>query len=394
MSKLKIIYAQQAVPNKINKSIFLAGPSLRPGQEGISWRIKALEILEMLEYDGVVFVPEFEGGEFDENFNWDIQVMWESKCLKIADNILFNMNRNIDNKLLGLTSNSELGYWVGSGKCVLVTPLNADKVEYQKFQAKENKVPQFQDLYNGIKHILDDQTSEIRMDGERFIPQEIWKLESFQDWYKSMKATGNWISDAKVLNTYRIPSNNKIFAFSLWVNIYIKAENRYKNNEFIFSRPDISSCVLYKPDLKDKLNSDVIFISEFRSPVNNSKGMVYELPGGSSVKVGIDPKDRIIDELEEETGFKPNIHKLQFEGAKQLYSTLVTCKSYLYSYELSVFELNKIEDNIKQGKTFGVAEDTELTYLHTFKIRDLLDIDIDYIDWANIGQVLKVINNI
>lgn len=391
---MKIIYAQQAIPNQISKSIFLAGPSLRPGQEGISWRIKAIEILETLEYDGVVFVPEFEGGKFDDNFNWDNQVKWEDRCLKMADNILFNINRDIDNNLLGLTTNTEFGQWMDSGKVVLVAPLNADKVEYQKDKAKQFKIPTYQDLYSGIKHILDVQTHENRIDGERFIPQEIWKLEQFQDWYKNMKAVGNWISDAKVLNTYRIPSNNKIFAFSLWVNIYIKHENRYKNNEFIFSRPDISCCVLYKPDLEDKLNSDVILISEFRSPVNNTKGMVYELPGGSSVKKGVDPKERIIEELEEETGFKPNIHKLEFEGAKQLYGTLVTCKSYLYSYELSTIEYLKIEDNIKQGKTFGVAEDTELTYLHTFKIRDLLDNYIDYIDWANIGQILKVINKI
>lgn len=391
---MKIIYAQEAIPNQLSKSIFLAGPSLRPGQDGISWRIKAIEILEMLEYDGIVFVPEFRDGIFDDNFNWDNQVMWEDKCLKIADNILFNINRNIDNNLLGLTTNTEFGQWMDSGKIVLVTPLDADKVEYQKDKAKQFKIPTYQDLFNGFKYIIGEQTHENRIDGERFIPQEIWKLKQFQSWYKSMKFVGNWISDAKVLNTYRIPSNNKIFAFSLWVNIYIKKENRYKNNEFIFSRPDISSCVLYKPDFENPLNSDVIFVSEFRSPASNSQGMIYELPGGSSVKENVDPKQRIIEELEEETGFKPNIHKLQFEGAKQIYGTLVTCKSHLYSYELSTIEYHKIEDSIKNGETFGVIEDTELTYLHTFKIRDLLDNDIDYIDWANIGQVLKVINKI
>lgn len=389
---MKIIYAQEAIPNEINKSIFLAGPSLRPGQEGTSWRIKALEILKLLEYDGVVFVPEFEGGIFQEDFKWETQVNWELRCLNIADNIVFNINRNIDNGLLGLTTNTEFGYYVKTGKSILVTPLDADKVDYQKHLAKENKVPVFQDLFNGLKYITEIQTDVLRKDGERFIPQEIWELEQFQDWYSSMKNQGNWISDAKVLNTYRIPSNNKVFAYSIWVNIFIKNENRYKNNEFIFSRPDISSCVLYKLDRNDILNSDIILVSEFRSPVNNNKGMVYELPGGSSVKKGIDPKERIIEELEEETGFKPNIHKLEFEGAKQLYATLVTSKSYLYSYELSTFEYEKILTNIKDGKTFGNIEDTELTYLHTIKARDLLNLDNNYIDWANIGQILKTIN--
>lgn len=390
--KLKIIYAQDPIPNQIEKSIFLAGPSLRPGQEGTSWRIKALQILESLEYDGIVFVPEFKDSIFDDNFNWNTQVSWENRCLKIADNILFNINRDIDNKLLGLTTNHEFGYWSKSGKCILVTPLNADKVEYQKHWAKELKIPQFQDLFNGIKYLINEQTNELRIDGERFIPQEIWKLDQFQDWYKHMKGVGNWISDAKVLNTYRIPSNNKVFAYTLWVNIYIKNENRYKNNEFIFSRPDISSCVLYKPDYENPMNTDIILVSEFRSPVNNEKGMVYELPGGSSVKPGIDPKERIVEELEEETGFEPNVRKLVFEGERQLCATMLTHKSYLYSYELSVFEYEKIIANIREGKTFGNVEDTELTYLHTFKAKDLLT--AKYIDWSNLGQVLKVINNI
>jgi hypothetical protein len=386
---MKIIYSQQPIPNEINKSIFLAGPSLRPGQEGISWRIKALEILRVLEYDGVVFVPEFENGQFDEDFNWTNQVLWESRCLRCADTILFNINRDIDNNLLGLTTNTEFGQWMDSGKTVLVTPLNADKVEYQKWWAKNLKVPQYTDLFNAISFIISEQQTCWRKDGERFIPQEIFLLETFQDWYKAMKKAGNWISDAKVLNTYRIPSNNKIFAYSLWVNIYIKSEQRYKNNEFIFSRPDISNCVLYRKNTQNIMDSDIVLVSEFRSPVNNEIGMVYELPGGSSVKIGVDPKERIVEELSEETGFEPNIDKLVFEGERQIYSTLVTSKSYLYSYELSDLEYDKIKQNVDQNKTFGNAEDTELTYLHLYKVSDLLT--SNYIDWSNLGQILKII---
>jgi 8-oxo-dGTP pyrophosphatase MutT (NUDIX family) len=386
--ELCIIYAQEAIPNQINKSIFLAGPSLRPGQDGISWRIKALEILKQLNYTGTVFVPEFRDGIFDEKFNWNNQVQWETRCLKIADHILFNINRDMDSKLYGLTTNDEWGYWKDSGKCVLVTPLNADKVEYQQHFADELKVPRFIDLFNGFKYILSQQIDCPRLDGERNIPQEIFLLEPFQEWYKNMKAQGNWISDAKVLNTYRIPSNNKIFAYSLWVNIFIKKENRYKNNEFIFSRPDISACVLYYPH-ENYLDTEIVLVSEFRSPVNNEKGMVYELPGGSSVKKGIDPRERVVEELEEETGFEPELDKIMFEGERQIYSTLITNKSYLYSYELSKFELDKIKSNL--DKTFGNIEDTEITYLHVFTVNEILQ--KSYIDWSNLGQILKIIYN-
>jgi len=384
---MKIIYAQQPVPNEINKSIFLAGPSLRPNQDGISWRILALEILQILEYDGVVFVPENPDGEFNDNFNWEAQVMWETRCLRMSDNILFHLNRKIDEKLLGLTTNDEWGYWKDSGKCVLSLDPSADKTEYQNWWAKELKVPVYMELFSAIKHIIKEQESIIRQDGERFIPQEIWKLDQFQSWYKQLKDNGNWISDAKVLNIYRIPSNNKPFAYTLWLNIYIRNENRYKNNEFIFSRPDISSCVLYYPN-ENILNTEIVLVSEFRTPVNNSKGLVYEIPGGSSIKPGIDPKEIMVDELHEETGFEPDINKLNFIGSRQLASTMLTHKSWLYSYELDNLEYQKVKQSV--GQIFGNEADTERTEIHIFTLQDI--IDKDYIDWSNFGQIFTVLN--
>jgi len=385
---MKIIYAQDPIPNEINKSIFLAGPTLRPGQIGVSWRKLALEILEILEYDGIVFIPEFKDVEFDdENFNWEAQVMWETRSLKMADNILFHINRNIEDGLLGLTTNDEFGYWKDSGKCVLSLDPTADKVSYQKWWAKELKVPTYTEMFSAIRHIIKQQENIIRKDGERFIPQEIWKLDQFQSWYKQLKENGNWISDAKVLNIYRIPSNNKPFAFSLWVNIFLRNENRYKNNEFIFSRPDISSCILYYPN-ENFLNTEIVLVSEFRSPVNNVKGLVFELPGGSSIKPGVDPKERIIEELEEETGFHPNIEKLQYEGSRQLASTMLTHKSWLYSYELSDLEYQKVKESV--GQIFGNEADTERTEIHICTLQDI--IDKDYIDWSNAGQIFTVLN--
>ncbi len=380
-----LIYTQEPIPNKISKSIFLAGPSLRPGEEGTSWRIKALEILKMLEYDGVVFIPEGRTENF-QNFNYESQILWETRCLKAADNILFYINRNMSTGLFGLTTNDEWGYWKDSGKCVLATELNADKVRYQEWWAKELKVNTHHDLFNALKQIVNIQTDCQRIDGERFIPQEIWKLEQFQSWYKQLKQNGNWISDAKVLNCYRIPSTNNIFAFSLWVNIFIKSENRYKNNEFIFSRPDISSCLLYywRPN---PLDCEIVLVSEFRSPVNNEKGLVFELPGSSSVKPGIDPKERIVEELHEETGFEPDIDKLELEGDRQICSTLLTHKNYLYSYRLSLWELEQLKAN--QNKIFGNEADTERTELHIMKVGDI--ISKKYLDWSNTGMILKVL---
>lgn len=382
---MKIIYALQAIPNEISKSIFLAGPSLRPGQDGTSWRIAALKILELLEYDGVVFVPEAEVGNF-EDFDYERQIMWESKCLHMADNIVFFINRDIDNGLLGLTTNDEWGFWKASGKCILITELDADKVRYQEWWAKDLKMEVYHDLFNGLKYVINTQTDCSRRDGERFITQEIWKLAQFQNWYKQLRLNGNWISDAKILHVYRTPKGMP-FAFSMWVNVFIKSENRYKNNEFIFSRPDISSCVLYywRPNPMD---CEIVLVSEFRSPVNNDMGKVYEVPGGSSVKPGLDPKEIIIDELEEETGFIPKIDRLEYVSERQVYSTLLTHKSHLYSYKLDKYELDVLKSN--QNKVFGNEADSERTEIHVMSVGEA--IEHKYIDWSNVGQILTVIN--
>lgn len=116
---MTLVYTLEAIPSSITKSIFLAGPSLRPEQEHlVSWRIKAIEILKMLNYDGVVFVPESRGGNY-KDLEFSKVNDWEFKCLNMADNILFYLNRNIEEGLLGLTSNTEIGLWFNSGKCIL-----------------------------------------------------------------------------------------------------------------------------------------------------------------------------------------------------------------------------------------------------------------------------------
>ena len=75
------------MPNTINKSVFLAGPSSRPGQDIESWRNDAIKILDDIGFDGVVFSPEYREMKSDpkahDNFDYDNQVEWEEKYLNI-----------------------------------------------------------------------------------------------------------------------------------------------------------------------------------------------------------------------------------------------------------------------------------------------------------------------
>jgi hypothetical protein len=382
---MTLVYTLEAIPSSITKSIFLAGPSLRPEQEHlVSWRIKAIEILKMLNYDGVVFVPESRGGNY-KDLEFSKVNDWEFKCLNMADNILFYINRDISKNILGLTTNTEIGLWFNSGKCILCTEPNADNIRYQESLAKKYNVPLFHDLYNSFKCIIDKQgEGAIRNDGERCIPLLVWNHPGFQSYYTNMKLSGNQLIEAKVLDVSMI--KDFLFSFKLWVNIFIKSENRYKNNEFVITRTDISACVLFYPR-PDILESEVVIIKEFRSPVNNKTGFVYEIPGGSSFKPNMDPKETILEEIYEECGFTPDINKLNFIQNRQLASTMLTHQAHVWSYELDMYELNEIKQ--LSTTTHGNIEDTELTYIEIHKVYELLSNTI--VDWSNMGMILSTV---
>lgn len=111
---------------KGEKSIFLAGPTTRTS-EIISWRKEACEKLEKLGFDGVVYVPEFSGGEVRDNYNY--QAMWERRALTNATVILFWIPRSLPD-MPAFTTNIEFGYWIHTKKIIYGRPNNAVKMRY------------------------------------------------------------------------------------------------------------------------------------------------------------------------------------------------------------------------------------------------------------------------
>jgi hypothetical protein len=84
---MNVVYTLQDAPETLTSAIFLAGPTPRD-PDTPSWRPEALAALERAGYDGVVFVPEYEG-EWAEDYEYSEQVEWEEKYLNMADVILF-----------------------------------------------------------------------------------------------------------------------------------------------------------------------------------------------------------------------------------------------------------------------------------------------------------------
>ena len=111
-------------------SIFLAGPTVRGNQPHLtSWRFEAIEIFKKLNFNGSLIVPEFTSKtESDKGKKWI--PLWEFNGLKSCNIILFWIPRT--KELIGLTTNWELGYWIGRNnkKVIYGRPDDAYRINY------------------------------------------------------------------------------------------------------------------------------------------------------------------------------------------------------------------------------------------------------------------------
>lgn len=393
---MTIVYACEPIPEVITKSIFLAGPSLRPGQEDeISWRAAALQILSNMEYDGVVFVPETRDGKFNdmsEASNYSEQIEWEEQCLNIADCIVFWMNRSIKENRLGLTSNDEFGAWKYSGKIILGIPDNADKVRYQSYYAQKLGIPEYNNIYLVLSAAVNKVKDGMpRIGGERFVPNELFVSPMFQQWYEGHLNVGNRLDEAKVLHAYRA-KNGYMFAYTLWCKIWIEAEQRFKDNEFVFTRPDISACVMFHipESCRSIMDVEVVLVKEFRSPVRNSQGFIYELPGGSSTSKDKDELDTMIAEVSEETGYMIDRSRVFELQSRQLASTLLTHHAHIYGVELNSNEMELMKN--KRNQIFGNILETEMTYVEVVTVNKIISENL--VDWSNVGMIMTALSDL
>jgi len=167
---MKIVYAQQELPTKVSKTVFLAGPTLRSGhpEDMHSWRLDAVKYLEELEFDGHVFIPEAEDGNYGDNYL--DQVNWEEEALNMADLIVFWVPRDLEH-LPGFTTNDEWGHWKSFGKCLFGAPKDTEKVRYQIHYAEKNGIPVFEDLKDLCIHLVDRLAEGVdREEGECKVP--------------------------------------------------------------------------------------------------------------------------------------------------------------------------------------------------------------------------------
>ena len=134
-------------------TIFLAGPTVREHQQHLtSWRVPAVDIFKRKKFEGNVLIPEFLKKQ--EKINYKDIIEWERNGLTNSDIIMFWIPRT--KELIGLTTNYELGYWMGREKEKIVYghPLSAYKTSYTDVmwikEWEDSKVPE---LSCGLKNV-------------------------------------------------------------------------------------------------------------------------------------------------------------------------------------------------------------------------------------------------
>ncbi len=399
---MKVIYYEDEIPDVVNRSIFLAGPTPR-SSDIQSWRPEALRLLEEKGYDGVVYVPERSSNKkIDLSLGYEGMTEWETKRLNQADVILFWVPREMVT-LKGLTTNVEYGFWIKSGKCVYGRPNGAPHTGYLDWMYEDvvKKIPN-ETLSSTIDKAIDKEPVGFpRTGGERFVPLQIWTTAAFQQWYQAHKNAGNRLDDARQIWSFIPRGSNKVFSFVLWVKIWIEQEQRYKENEWIFSRRDISTVVLYNYPTESNGNKSydplIVLVKEFRSPVRNDgyrddccdkdKCFVFENPSGSGANKD-NPLKQASEEVEEETSLKIEPERIKSYGSKQICATLSTHHSHLFGCELTDEEMNKAIKIAASGKSFGIESDSEKTYLFVCRLSQLTSLCVD---WATIGMVYSVL---
>lgn len=391
---MKLVFSNQVPPQSISSSIFLAGPTPRT-KDVTDWRKEAVAILESLNYKGVVFIPcpdfvwEGENSAIAEFWDYDSQVAWELEYRHMADKIVFWIPRDIQGGMPGFTTNIEFGEDMHSFKMIYGRPANAEKCRYMDKRLEVMGMPIFDNLEVMLSYTVDKLGSgSVRVDGETNIPLHIWLNPSFQTWYQNLRKSENILLDAEVTKTHVI--NDKVFAFSLWVSIFIKEEGRIKKNEVIFSRPDISTVVAYFEN-DNKEDPYVVLIKEFRSNVNNSASKVFELPGGSSLNILGDPLTVAQHELFEEVGlFIKDVNRFKKCGVRQMASTFTTFRNHMYSINLTKEEFEQLKEFSANGTYFGEGEE-EKTQIVIKRLSELLK--DENVDCSMIGALMIAIKS-
>lgn len=389
---MQLIFSSDNLPTLVTTSIFLSGPSPRNADSN-TWRHTAIQYLSSINYNGIVFIPiprnKFYATSEEADWNYDNQIDWEVNARRMCDVEVFWIPRKRPDTL-GLTTNVEFGESLPHGKVVYGRPDDADNIRYldARFTSNLNSRQLHINPFNSLSKTLDcavnyinSMTQNIRVGYDSTIPLHIWNHIPFQNWLNSQKSMGNDV--VEVIPTMSFFIGKTLFSMVAKVKVWVLREQRFKDNEFIVTRFNMSSvCVYAKHPISNEIH--VLLVSEFRSPVNNSSNYVLELPGGSSFNPNKNPLEIACAEVLEETGYAIDKSKLRYIGTYQNTNTLSVHTNALYAIECDFADLQMVN-----GNTAGNADETEQTTAWVLPMSEITSHSA--MDNSQIGMIYRAI---
>ena len=247
--------------------------------------------------------------------------------------------------------------------------------------------------------------------GERDVPSEIWRTQSFRRWYTAQCDAGNVVLGARPVWTSPIDGESgAVFFWALHVRMHVAAENMTKDNEIVISRPDVSVVALYRPG-PSLDETTVVLVREFRSSASTPDGYVHELPGGSSPDEATDPREaadpieaagpvehvgvalpveplaQAVDELAEETGLRVDASRFRAHGSRQVAATVSAHHAHLFSAEITDDELAWLRT--QRDRPHGVDGDSERTWVEIATFGEIRAARL--VDWATLGMLTQAL---
>lgn len=387
-----VIRPGDPLPEGWSHSIFLAGPTPR-SPDVASWRPTALEILEGLDYDGVVFLPEPLGAAWP---SYDVQFAWERDMLDACDVILFWIPRDMKT-LPGLTTNVEFGLYLRSGKVVAGSPPGADSTNY--LMASLNRDTGSKDWHKDLRDLLvaatrTHQNTTKKYGGDRMVPNNIWCTPNFQKWREECIQAGNTLLGARTLWVYPV-STELPFSYAIMVKVHVAADDSVVENEFVLARTSLATVIPYYieyfPHYMEHLKPivHVVMVEEFRSCCTTGKGVVLEFPGGS-IDEG-SPVENAARELLEETKLDIEVERFVPVAERQVMSTFSSHTDTVYSVLLSGHEFREMV-RLDALQELLVSDSGENIRIKVVKSDDLFS--GNRADWRTIGILAQFMSTI
>lgn len=158
-----------------NGGIFLAGPTRRDSNYESSWRKIAVNFFEKNDYNGIIYIPEYEPDKTFVSTNENIikQTNWEWEALDKASVIMFWIPRDLDD-MPAFTTNIEFGRYtaLSPNKVVLGYPDDARKMRYIELlyykMCNKKSHDNLEDTIKEAIKIYNDNNLYIKIDLERY----------------------------------------------------------------------------------------------------------------------------------------------------------------------------------------------------------------------------------